>query len=166
MRIAVVSDTHLYQPSPWLADVYERHLAGVDALLHCGDMTGPSLWSWFMQHPNFHAVAGNMDDWNLSAELERTVTVRLEAPSGPLTVGMAHGFGYHKRPLWRDVAESFGPGFDLICFGHTHEAAHHELGATTVVNPGCLQQRPGASLALIDVGPDNALDVSFISLEG
>ena len=162
MRIAVVSDTHLYEPSGWLEAVYDRHLAGADVLLHCGDMTGPSLWNWFMRHPGFHAVAGNMDDWNLASHLERTVSVRLEGPGGPLTVGMAHGFGFHGRPLWRDVAQSFGPGYDLICFGHTHTAAHHELDGTTVVNPGSLRRGAEASLALVDVGPGNELDVSFV----
>lgn len=165
MRIAVVSDTHLHEPSPWLEEVYARHLAGADALLHCGDMTGPSLWDWFMRHPQFHAVAGNMDEWNLASELERTVSVRLDAPGGPLTVGMVHGFGFHSRPLWRDVAESFGPGYDLVCFGHTHEPAHQELDGTTVVNPGSLRRGGRASLALIDVGPDNSLAVSFVSPE-
>ena len=69
MRLAVLSDTHLSEPTPWFAAVYARHLAGADMVLHCGDTTGVSLWSFLLQHPRFEAVAGNSDSYDLAAEL-------------------------------------------------------------------------------------------------
>jgi predicted phosphodiesterase len=46
MRLAVISDSHLSIPDDHFERVYDRHLAGADALLHCGDMVSapsPSL---------------------------------------------------------------------------------------------------------------------------
>jgi len=69
MRLAVISDTHLDQPSAWFERVYTRHLASADALIHCGDITGASLLHYLMQHKNFYAVAGNMDAYLAGSDL-------------------------------------------------------------------------------------------------
>ncbi len=53
-------------------------------------------------------------------------------------MGLVHGNGLSGRPLSRAVAESFGPVYDLVCFGHTHTPEHATYGATQVVNPGSL----------------------------
>ncbi|MEW5774995.1 MAG: YfcE family phosphodiesterase [Thermodesulfobacteriota bacterium] len=150
MRIAVISDTHIHDPSTRLESVYAEHLASADAVLHCGDMTGRSAWSFLCQHPNFHAVAGNMDDWALVRELPPRLTLRLD----DLTVGLAHGDGLAGRPLSRAVAESFGPGYDLVCFGHTHTPEHATYGETHVVNPGALASHESSpTLAIIHTAP-------------
>lgn len=161
MLIAVISDTHASEPTPWMHAVYERYLAPADLLLHAGDMTGRSLWSFFMQHPGFHAVAGNMCDWGLASELAPRLTVT----HGGLTIGMAHGNGFSHRPLWQSVAQSFGPGYDLVCFGHTHEPAWEELGSTRVVNPGSLRETGGGpTLAYVRVGEDGALERELVEV--
>ena len=159
MLIAVISDTHLYERSSRLEYVYAEHLAGADAVLHCGDITGRSTWSFLCQHPNFHAVAGNMDDWELARELPGRLTVKLDG----LTVGLAHGNGLSGRPLSRAVAESFGPGYDLVCFGHTHVPEHATYAGAHVVNPGSLANHESApTLALIRTAP---FHVRFVRIE-
>lgn len=150
MLIAVISDTHIAAPSPRLESVYGDHLAKADAVLHCGDITSRSIWSFLCQHPNFQAVAGNMDDWALANQLPSRLTVSLDG----LIVGVAHGNGLSGRPLSRAVAESFGPGYDLICFGHTHTPEHVTCGKTHVVNPGALANHETTpTLALITTSP-------------
>lgn len=150
MRIAVISDTHIFEPNARLESVYAEHLAPADAVLHCGDMTGRSAWSFLCQHPNFSAVAGNMDDWALARELPARLTLRLDN----LTIGLAHGNGLSGRPLSRALAESFGPEYDLICFGHTHNPEHATYGSTHVVNPGALAAHESTpTLAIIDTAP-------------
>ncbi|WP_461210314.1 metallophosphoesterase family protein [Desulfocurvus sp. DL9XJH121] len=161
MFIACVSDTHAGEATPWMRAVYDRYLAPADLLLHTGDMTGPGLWSFFMQHPGFNAVAGNMDEWSLASEL----TPRLSLTAGDLTIGMAHGNGLGGRPLWRAVAESFGPGYGLVCFGHTHEPAWEQVGGTRVVNPGSLREsgaRP--TLAYVRVGDEGELERELVEV--
>jgi len=156
VRIAVISDTHAHEPTPRLEAVYATYLMGADAVLHCGDMTGRSAWSYLCQHPNFHAVAGNMDDWAMARDLPPRLSLRL----GDLTVGLVHGNGLSGRPLSRAVAESFGPGYDLLCFGHTHHAEHVIYGSTHVVNPGALSRYESTpTLALIHTSP---LRVEFV----
>lgn len=159
MRIAVISDTHLFEPSPRLEAVFAEHLAGADAVLHCGDMTGRSAWFFLCQHPNFFAVAGNMDDWALARELPGRLALSLDG----LTIGLAHGHGLSGRPLSRALAESFGPGYDLLCFGHTHTAEHAVYGGVHVVNPGSLASHESTpTLALIDTSP---LHVEFVQVK-
>jgi hypothetical protein len=158
MLIAVISDTHLYEPSPRLETVYAEHLAGADAVLHCGDMTSRSTWSFLCQHPKFHAVAGNMDDWALAKELPPRLTLSLDG----LTVGLAHGNGLSGRPLSRALAESFGPGYDLVCFGHTHVPEHVAYGPIHLVNPGSLaHHETSPTLALITTAP---FQVRFVKI--
>lgn len=152
MKIAVISDTHAYDVTPWMEAVYERYLASADVLLHCGDATSQSVWAWLCQHPDFHAVAGNMDDYALTQELDVRVSLR----RGGLDIAMVHGFGYGSRiGLSRTIASAFGETHDLICFGHTHRPEWVQYGRTWVVNPGSL--REGGSqptLAYIHVDED------------
>ena len=158
MKIAVISDTHLHEPKPWLQEVYEQYLAGSDAVLHCGDMTGKPTWSFLNRHPAFHAVAGNMDDASLAGELEQRLTLDLAG----LRIGMTHGWGSTPFGLWKKVAQSFGPGYDLICFGHTHTPKVDDYQGITVLNPGSLRE---GSMAFVHVLEDKKLEIEFVTLD-
>ena len=156
MRLAVLSDTHLRNPTPWFAAVYARHLAGADMVLHCGDATGVSLWSFLMQHPRFEAVAGNSDAYDLAAQLPQ----KLEFSLGGLRVAAVHGWG--PRPgLSERIARAFAGQHDLIFFGHSHAIEDVTYGTTRLINPGSL--RPGGSFALIEFGP-SAVHVRFVAM--
>lgn len=146
MRLAVVSDTHLSAPTPWFEAVYARHLAGADMVLHCGDATSFSLWSYLLQHPRFEAVAGNSDAYDLAASLPAI----LERAIDGRRVVVVHGWG--PRPgLSHRLAEALSDRADVLFFGHSHAFEDTTIGATRLINPGSL--RPGGSLALVDTGP-------------
>ncbi|MBG0777481.1 MAG: YfcE family phosphodiesterase [Desulfovibrionaceae bacterium] len=151
MLIAVVSDSHLSDPAPGLQRVFDEHLAGADHLVHCGDITSVSAWHFFLQHPNLHAVHGNMCDWNLAAQLPERLSLRL----GPLNVGVVHGWG-PRGSVGVRACESFGPGYDLVCYGHTHDYDWRMCGATRLLNPGSFR---AGSLALLDVDGDGTMRV-------
>lgn len=158
MRIAVISDTHMGTPPAWLDDVYARWLAPADALIHCGDITSAAAWSYFLQHDNFLCVRGNCD-WD--PELAERLEPMLTAQVGPLKVGVTHGWGPRSQvPV--QVALAFGPGFDLVCYGHTHMPFYGEVEGVTLLNPGSLGDN--GSLALVRVGPDKGLDVRFVEV--
>lgn len=156
MRLAVLSDTHLGEPSPWFEEVYARHLAGADLLLHCGDATGFSLWSFLVQHPNFLAVAGNSDAYDLAATLPQKV----ELPLPGIRATAVHGWG--PRPgLAERIARVFVGRYDLVFFGHSHAAEDVVYDGVRLINPGTC--RPGGSLALLD-GDAAGWDVRFLDL--
>jgi putative phosphoesterase len=152
--LAVISDTHLDGPSDWFKRFFDEHLRHAEALIHCGDTTGLALHDFMAQnHPNFHGVAGNCCDWRVSQELPSMLRLNLAGK----TIGVAHGWG--DRPsLPARLPEAFGPGFDLILFGHTHRQTKLQLGDTLVVNPGSLSSEKGC-MAYVRLGDD--IEVEF-----
>lgn len=156
MKIAVISDTHMGEPSSWLDAVYAKWLEPADALIHCGDITSVTTWSYFMQHENLIGVRGNCDwDPQLVDELEpmRTVTI------GTLTVGVTHGWGPRPQVPVK-VAQAFGPDLDLVCYGHTHKRDWSIVEGVQLLNPGSLGEF--GSLAIVTVGDDGRLDCEFV----
>ncbi|KAF0234383.1 MAG: phosphodiesterase [Desulfovibrionaceae bacterium] len=154
MRIAVISDTHLDAPSDWFKRFFDEHLLPADALIHCGDTTGVAMHDYMAHnHPNFHGVAGNCCDWRVGQELPAMLRLNL----GGRTIGVTHGWG--DRPsLPARLPEAFGPGFDLILFGHTHRQTNIRFGDTLVVNPGSLSgDKP--CMAFIDLDEDITVDL-------
>ncbi|MGL1863285.1 MAG: YfcE family phosphodiesterase [Pseudodesulfovibrio sp.] len=156
MKIAVISDTHLGAPAGWLDCVYEKWLAPADYLVHCGDITTPEVWSYFMQHDNFLCVRGNCDwDPQLVAELEPMLSVKI----GPLTLGVTHGWGPRPQVSVK-VAQAFGPSYDLVCYGHTHARDWSIIDGVQLLNPGSLGE--SRSLAMVTVSQDGDMECEFV----
>ena len=79
-------------------------------------------------------MRGNCDwDPQLVDILEPTATARL----GDLTLGVTHGWGSRSQVSFK-VAQAFGPGFDLVCYGHTHARDWSVLEGVQLCNPGSL----------------------------
>lgn len=156
--IAVISDTHMNQPAGWFLRVYDEYLASADAVLHCGDITGPATYHELCRHPEFHAVLGNCDwDPNLGRELQPMLRLELLG----LRIGMTHGWGNRSR-VPQSVAEAFGHGFDLLCFGHTHQRYWSDENGVQMLNPGSLGE--SGSLALVTVRPGAPLTCKFLTV--
>lgn len=148
MLVAVISDTHLVEPTGWFRRVFEEHLAQADVLIHCGDVTGPAMQLFLeASHPGFHGVRGNM----CACGANGGPPERLSLDLGGFRVGVAHGWGPRPEVPLR-VAEAFGPGYDVVCFGHTHRFTWKRHGGTWLLNPGPLQEGEG-SLALLTLEP-------------
>ncbi len=155
MKIAVISDTHMGTPPAWLDEIYNTWLAPADYLVHCGDITSPETWSYFMQHDAFLCVRGNCD-WapQLVDSLEPMLTKQL----GSITLGITHGWGPRSQvPL--KVAQAFGPEYDLVCYGHTHVRDWSVIEGVQLVNPGSLGE--SRSLAIVTVNK-GSIDCQFI----
>jgi uncharacterized protein len=160
MRLAVISDTHLESPSVWFERVYDRHLADADALIHCGDIAGPGMLHYLMQHPDLYAVAGNMDAHWAGPELPASLTFELQG----VRIGVAHGWGSRSGVPGR-VAEAFGPGYGLICYGHTHQAKVEPHQGATLLNPGSLAQHGEPSLAYVILDKTGVLSVNLHKID-
>jgi putative phosphoesterase len=160
MRLAIISDTHLSGPDERFCALYDRHLAGADVLVHCGDMVGADLYHFLCGHPRFLCVRGNCDHFVLDHDLPQTLSRDIALPGGaPLRLGMAHGWG-ERSSVWLRVAELF-PRHTLICYGHTHRRDWREHQGARILNPGSLAE---GSLALVDAGGDGSLDCAFVDV--
>ncbi len=160
LRLAVVSDTHGHVG--YCLDAI-RMLEGLDVhrVLHCGDIGSVDIVPLFKRWPT-HFVFGNCDDDRdaLRQAIAQAGQTCHEAFGSLLIEGRRVAF------LHSDDAATFAHAcrsgdYDLVCYGHTHEARQQLVGRTLVLNPGALYRANPHSLALVDFP---ALNVTSIPL--
>jgi uncharacterized protein len=157
MRIGLVSDTHgLLRPALFDA------LAGVDHILHAGDLGPADLIAELEAIAPVTGVVGNTDGFDVRDRWRESVEVEL----GGIRAGVTHGH-LMGSPTPERVADAF-PECDLAVFGHTHQAVIRVVGRTTVVNPGAagprrFDVRPTCAIATV---AGKRVLVDLVSLEG
>ncbi len=125
----------------------------VDAVIHCGDIGSLDIVPVFAPWPT-HYVLGNVDDNQAAlAAAIRASGQTFHGPKGDITldgvrIAFMHG---HNERLLRESIES--GAYQLVCYGHTHLAEHHQQGATWVLNPGALYRANPHTLAIVEL-PD------------
>lgn len=105
--------------------------AGVDHILHGGDVGRWDILGDLQAIAPVTAVYGNSDDHELRARLSQVARLRLEG----FDIVVTHGdqFG---SPTPARLHEAF-PDAEIIVFGHTHRPLLELLDRTvTVMNPG------------------------------
>jgi putative phosphoesterase len=125
--IGLISDTHgLIRPEALQA------LAGVDLILHAGDIGSSAVLIALGAIAPVQAVYGNIDvpDGTLGAALD----VELEGTRIHVSHGHELGSPTPERLVARYTA-------DVIVFGHTHKPLVKTIGHTVVVNPGAAGPR-------------------------
>ncbi len=141
MKIGVVSDTHGYV-DPQLAEI----LAGVDAVVHAGDVGSQDVLDELRLISKVHAVEGNVDSPSLN--LPPSLTVRIQ----DLQVEIQHQLPVPQQELenWADgglltrlnpergakFLESFNPDTHVVVFGHSHVPCLLTIGHRLFFNPG------------------------------
>ncbi len=146
MKIGVVSDTHGFF-DPRLAEV----LAGVELILHGGDVGAQGVLDELARIAPVQAVQGNVDSARLGLPLSRTLRfekVQVELMH-QLSVSQAEveawsdGGSLEKRCQAR--RESFLKEFDrltrVVIFGHSHQPCLLTLGQKLFFNPGSAGKR-------------------------
>ncbi|MGE5360325.1 MAG: metallophosphoesterase family protein [Bacteroidales bacterium] len=128
MIIGLISDTHgLVRP-----DVH-RALAGVDLILHAGDVGSLAVLSELETIAPVEAVAGNVDALDL-----------MLPPAFAFDVGTTSVHVSHGNEVGSSTPENLAlkyPSFDVIIFGHTHKAVVRRVGNVLVINPGAAGPR-------------------------
>jgi len=146
MLIAILSDVHdnIWKLAEVLEDAQGR---GVQAALFCGDLCAPFTLKQIGEGiPGpVHVVLGNNDGdvLLLSRIADGLENVTLH---GPFAIFQLEGRRIalnHYPPLARDQALS--GQYDLVCYGHDHEAHVERVGATLLVDPGEVMGRLGPS---------------------
>lgn len=137
MLIAVLSDIHdnIWNLSDALSKVREL---GAGAMLFCGDFCAPFTLAQLGRDfaGPIHAVFGNNDgDPRLLVQVAQAAgSVTLYGQYAELKLGGRRIAVNHYPEIARQLAA--GGGFDLVCYGHDHQAYLENLGGTTLANPG------------------------------
>lgn len=165
-RVGVVADTHCPE---FLAEVpgsVLRALAGVELIIHAGDVGGPETLGALERVAPVLAIRGDHDrDLHLPAR--RTVEV------GGIRIGVVHGDRGHlieepltllntlalghtalRTGLFRWLPGQF-PDAEVILYGHTHTPDLRERGGKLLFNPGAVYQvTPAMAEVRLREGPD------------
>lgn len=140
MRIGVISDTHgLLRP-----EAVER-LAGVDHILHAGDIGGPEIVPRLRAVAPTTAIRGNVDRGEWADEHPPVVTAEL----GGRRFHMLHDLA----DLDLDPAAQ---GLDVVVAGHSHRPRIETVGGVLHLNPGSAGPRRFAlpvTLATLELTP-------------
>lgn len=150
VKIAVISDTHLHRVSKNFRNIFNRHLADKDIILHAGDIVSEKVID-FLKEKEVHAVRGNMDPF----ELQRRLPEKTVLTFGPYRIGLIHGWG-PSAGLEDRIASEF-QGVDVIVYGHSHVAANHTKGEVLFFNPGTATGYASSgihSLGILELGDE------------
>jgi hypothetical protein len=148
ITIGVVSDTHIpdrtRQLEPQVLNVFRE--AGVQAILHAGDVSTPATLDQLSDIAPVYAVRGNRD-WVALRHLPYTRQIELSG----VKVGLTHGHGplldymrdrvdyvlrgYRLEMFVPRLLKAF-PQADVIVFGHTHRSLNQRFDGRLVFNPG------------------------------
>jgi len=129
MKIGVISDTHLIEPSMELERIVLAHFNDADMILHAGDFVDQRVVDFFRRW-NLIAVCGNMDTGEIRSSLPQKRTIDVSG----FKIGLIHGWG-SPIGLEKRVKPQFPP-LDCLIYGHTHHPANHKRGGLLFFNPG------------------------------
>jgi uncharacterized protein len=154
MVVGLIADTHgLVRPQ--VADAF----AGVELILHAGDVGGPSVLEQLGRIAPVEAVSGNVDDRRDPALRRARVVI-----AGGITIHVSHGDELGRPTPALALARYNG---NVVVFGHTHRAVvHRDETGRLAVNPGAAGPRRfdvQPSVARLTI-VDGAVDVEIISL--
>jgi len=120
MLIGVISDTHgLLRPEALAA------LAGVEHILHAGDVGDPRILDDLRKIAPVTAIRGNIDQWGECAELPATDVVELHGRLFYLVHSLAD---LDINPVVAEVA--------AVISGHSHKPAIEQRNGVLYLNPG------------------------------
>ena len=149
MKIGVLSDTHVPVAAPVLPLAVFDLFAGVDLILHAGDIVDLSVLDELSALAPVEAVAGNVDDHEVQVRLPSKKVLSL----GKFTIGLIHG-KYRLDVQQEMIRREFG-GVDCIVYGHSHRPFWGRVGDVLMLNPGSptdCRHAPYHSVALLHVG--------------
>ncbi|MBF0501837.1 MAG: metallophosphoesterase family protein [Candidatus Riflebacteria bacterium] len=150
MKLGILSDTHLanYGNSgsglpTWISKVF----AGVDMILHAGDICDHDILSELAAIAPVYAVRGNMD--TRMSDLPWTREIRLGRGNGTAVIS------HRPETAWGKAKSS--PDAVIVIHGHTHLAECKQVDGVWLLNPGSPTrprggQAPSVAVVVIENG--------------
>lgn len=158
MKIGLISDTHLSDKVP---EAIAKALAGVDLILHAGDLITLDVLRHLETIAPVTAVQGNMDPPGVQLDLPLKTIVE----AGGHRIGLIHGHGIPhpdrvlSQPLDFEAMHAYllsefrDEGIECIVYGHTHHAHVETVNNVLIVNPGSATRGKVHSLGLLTLSP-------------
>ncbi len=149
--IGLLSDTHVPTKNSSIdekvLEIFQRK--GIDYLVHCGDFVSQNAYDQLkslVPSERFIAVRGNMDYADLFLQqLPETRSFSILRQNIFLTHGSGAPFGIIKR-----LHQNFDlTPYNIVFFGHTHQAMDKEKDGKYYINPG--RCKPGGTIALVKI---------------
>jgi putative phosphoesterase len=152
MRLGIISDTH-DQLSRTGAAVRMLVEEGAEALIHCGDLTGPDVLYECCALPAYFVLGNNdfnEDDLRRAMAAVGATYLGLggEVVLGGRRIAVTHGDNLRE---FRRLAAGRP---DYLLFGHSHRPEDLRDGPTRRINPGALHRATAWTVALLDLETD------------
>lgn len=147
MKIGVLSDTHLREPTTEFKKMVEHYFKEVEKIFHAGDFVDWSIAEYLSREKELIAVCGNMDPYEIRRAFPQKRVIELEG----FKIGLIHGGG---APLGIEsrIRKEFEK-VDVIVYGHTHTPANHQSKEIFFFNPGSPTHSfwHGATIGILEV---------------
>ncbi|MCI4625770.1 MAG: metallophosphoesterase [Candidatus Magnetoovum sp. WYHC-5] len=159
MLVGILSDTHDNLSNLRKAvDVFNN--MSVSLVLHAGDFTSGFTFRVLKDlQADFKGIFGNNDgDVYFLTKMSQN---RIFKQPYEFVVDSKKGLMIHEHFLVDSLAAS--GQYDILIYGHTHNAHVEKIGKTLIINPGetCGWLHQRASVAVLDT---NIMDVSIVEL--
>jgi uncharacterized protein len=158
-RIGVISDTHGFLDAS-VADVF----AGVDHIIHAGDVMDPAILEALCAVAPVTAVQGNLDAGELAASLPRDAAGEVQ--------GISFVVSHKRKRLMKRLgagrlATNTGRLPQLVVFGHDHIPSAAWVDGSLFLNPGTASapddEDDDPTVAIVQAAPAG-LAVEFVPL--
>ena len=146
-KIGIISDTHIphFKRVP---EVVWQHFAGVELIIHAGDLSILSVIDELETIAPVVAVQGNIEE----DEVRLKLPIKSEIVVGHCRIGIVHILGEaHNRAR---VARQEFPSARVVVFGHSHIPWNEEVYGQLLFNPGSATDRrrqPQCSLGMLRI---------------
>lgn len=167
MRIGLISDTHLPSVMRHLDELgpeIAENLAGVDLILHGGDVTAGSVLDWCEQFAPVRVAWGNNDIFRD----DRMAKIQFLEVQG-WRIGMTHDLRPESRPVAELLRSALGgQEVDILIGGDTHVDRLEQRDGVIIMNSGSpilphhLSTRLG-TMAMLEFS-DGCLDARILVL--
>jgi putative phosphoesterase len=146
-RVGVISDTHIPHFKQ-LPEATWQHFAGVELIIHAGDLSILKIISELETIAPVVAVQGNIEQ----EEVVLKLPLKCEIVVGGCRIGIVHILGDSKSHA--RVARQEFPNARVVVFGHSHIPYNQEHNGQLLFNPGSATDRrrqPGCSIGLLRI---------------
>ena len=143
MEIGLISDTHIPEAMPELPSQVRTVFAGMDLILHAGDLHCLDVLNWLEEIAPVLACRGNGDEGSGGRAVvpeDPRLRDAVVTKSAGFCIGLVHDVldpnEFPSWPIERTMETYFGSHTDMIVCGHTHVEMIARYGDVLVINPG------------------------------